>query len=107
MTSASIAPGQLQIGDLVNARGREWIVLGKPTENLLRVRPLSGSEDDAIMIAPKLERVPVREASFAAPTSDQLDTQNAAQLLTDALRLSLRRGAGPFRMTCPPLVPRS
>lgn len=97
MTTASIAPAQLQIGNLVHARGREWIVLGKPSENLLRVRPLSGSEDDAIVIAPKLERVPVCEANFVAPTADQLDTQNAAQLLTDALRLSLRRGAGPFR----------
>jgi hypothetical protein len=27
MTSVSLAPGQLQIGDLVHARGREWIVL--------------------------------------------------------------------------------
>jgi len=97
MTPASIAPAQLQIGNLVHARGREWIVLGKPSEDLLRVRPLSGSEDDAIVIAPKLERVPVREASFVEPTADQLDTQNAAQLLSDALRLSLRRGAGPFR----------
>lgn len=97
MTIASIAPAQLQIGDLVHARGREWIVLGKPSDGLLRVRPLSGSEDDAIVIAPKLERLPVREASFVPPTAEQLDTQNAAQLLTDALRLSLRRGAGPFR----------
>lgn len=97
MTSVSLAPGQLQIGDLVHARGREWIVLAKPSDYLLRVRPLSGSEEDAILIAPKLERQPVREASFALPGSDQLDTQDAARLLTDALRLSLRRGAGPFR----------
>jgi hypothetical protein len=97
MTSVSVSPGQLQIGDLVHARGREWIVLAKPSEGLLRVRPLSGSEDDAILIAPKLEREPVREASFAIPNAGQLDTQDAARLLTDALRLSLRRGAGPFR----------
>ena len=97
MTSVSVAPGQLQIGDLVHARGREWIVLAKPSEGLLRVRPLSGSEDDAILIAPRLERQPVREASFALPNAAQLDTQDAARLLTDALRLSLRRGAGPFR----------
>jgi len=97
MSVATISSGQLQIGDLVHARGREWIVLGKPTDDLLRVRPLSGSEDDAIVIAPKLERQPVREASFELPTASQLDTQDAARLLTDALRLSLRRGAGPFR----------
>ena len=97
MSLATIMPGQLQIGDLVHARGREWIVLGKPADDLLRVRPLSGSEDDAILIAPKLERLPVREATFELPAAGQLDTQDAARLLTDALRLSLRRGAGPFR----------
>lgn len=97
MSLATIATGQLQIGDLVHARGREWIVLGKPTEDLLRIRPLSGSEEDSILIAPKLERQPVREASFKLPEATQLDTQDAARLLADALRLSLRRGAGPFR----------
>lgn len=97
MNVPSIAIGQLQIGDLVHARGREWIVLGKPTDELLRVRPLSGSEEDAIMLSPKLERQPVREATFDLPNADQLDTQDAARLLADALRLSLRRGAGPFR----------
>lgn len=97
MNTAPIASGQLQIGDLVNARGREWIVLGKPGDDLLRVRPLSGSEDDAILIATKLERLPVRDAVFELPSTGQLDTQDAARLLADALRLSLRRGAGPFR----------
>lgn len=97
MSLSPIATSQLQIGDLVHARGREWIVLGKPAEDLLRVRPLSGSEEDAILIAPKLERQPVHEASFDLPTASQLDSQDAARLLTDALRLSLRRGAGPFR----------
>ena len=37
----------LRTGDLVQARGREWIVLGLPEEGLIRVRPLSGSEEDA------------------------------------------------------------
>ena len=97
MSLAIIATGQLQIGDLIHARGREWIVLGKPAEDLLRVRPLSGSEEDAILIAPRLERQPVREATFELPRADQLDTQDAGRLLADALRLSLRRGAGPFR----------
>ncbi|WP_239017870.1 DEAD/DEAH box helicase [Sphingomonas aracearum] len=90
-------PALLQPGDLVAARGREWIVLGKIAEDLLRVRPLSGSEEDAITIAPALEATPVSQARFAPPTTDQLDTQDAARLLADALRLSLRRGAGPFR----------
>ena len=38
-----------------------------------------------------------RPASFALPELHQLATQDAARLLSEALRLSLRRGAGPFR----------
>jgi superfamily II DNA or RNA helicase len=87
----------LQTGDLIRARGREWIVLGRPAEGLLRIRPLSGSEEDALDIAPALEREPLETARFGPPTTQQLDTQDSARLLADALRLSLRRGAGPFR----------
>lgn len=84
-------------GDLVRARGREWIVLPSPGEGLLRVRPLSGTDSDAQVIAPSLEPRSIKPASFAAPSAERLDTQEGAQLLADALRLSLRRGAGPFR----------
>jgi superfamily II DNA or RNA helicase len=84
-------------GDLVRARGREWVVLPAPADGLLRVRPLSGSDEDAQVIVPSLESQPIKPARFAPPTLDRLDTQEGAQLLADALRLSLRRGAGPFR----------
>ncbi|MBU2329796.1 MAG: DEAD/DEAH box helicase [Alphaproteobacteria bacterium] len=95
--NSPLSTDQFQTGDLVKAREREWIVLGKPGEGLMRVRPLSGSEEDAIVIATALERTPVQPATFDPPSSDQLDTQDAARMLADALRLSLRRGAGPFR----------
>ena len=42
---------------------------------------------------------PVEPAQFEPPALDRLDTQDSARLLCDALRLSLRRGAGPFRCT--------
>lgn len=84
-------------GDLVEARGREWVVLPSPDEDILNVRPLSGSEADAQRIALALEVSPVRPARFAPPTLERRDTQDGARLLADALRLSLRRGAGPFR----------
>ena len=61
-------------GDMVRARGREWIVLPSPSEDLLNIRPLSGTDDDAQLIAPALEAAPVTAASFAAPTADRLDT---------------------------------
>lgn len=92
MNAAVFSPG-----DMVRARGREWIVLPSPSPDLLNIRPLSGTDDDAQLIAPMLEATPVVAASFAAPTPDRLDTQDGARLLADALRLSLRRGAGPFR----------
>jgi superfamily II DNA or RNA helicase len=84
-------------GDLVEARGREWVVLPSPDDDILNVRPLSGSEADAQRIALALEVSPVRPARFAPPTPERRDTQDGARLLADALRLSLRRGAGPFR----------
>ena len=84
-------------GDLVFARGREWVTLPAPDDEALRLRPLSGTEADVQIIHPALEREPVRPAQFAIPTADEVATQDGARLLSDALRLSLRRGAGPFR----------
>lgn len=84
-------------GDLVEARGREWIVLPSADEALLRLRPLSGREDDAQLLRPALERRPVRPARFDLPDLNRTSTRDGARLLSDAFRLSLRRGAGPFR----------
>jgi len=82
-------------GELVRARGREWIVLG--TDNGLRLRPLTGSEEDVETLQPKLEIEEVGAARFPAPDDARIGGREAAQLLRDALRLSMRRGAGPFR----------
>ena len=82
-------------GELVTARGREWIVLS--SGDMLRLRPLTGSEEDAETIIPELESEPIAHAAFAPPTGDRAGPREAALLLRDALRLSLRRGAGPFR----------
>jgi hypothetical protein len=84
-------------GDLVLARGREWVALPAPAADLICLRPLSGAEGDTLLIHPALERDPPRPARFAPPTPDQTATQDGARLLSEALRLSLRRGAGPFR----------
>jgi hypothetical protein len=83
-------------GDLVRARGREWIALPSPEEGALYLRPLSGTEADAQIICPELEREPVAPAHFAIPSEAAVATQDAARLLSDALRLSLRRVLGRF-----------
>lgn len=84
-------------GSLVRARGREWIVLTGSSEETLRLRPLSGSEEDQTLIHLGLETEPVVDATFPPPDATQRAGHDAALLLRDALVLSLRRGAGPFR----------
>lgn len=82
-------------GELVRARNREWIVIN--AGEALRLRPLTGSEQDIETLIPELETEPVDYAAFDPPTADRYGPREAALLLCDALRLSLRRGAGPFR----------
>ena len=81
-------------GDLVRARGREWIVLPGADPDVMRLRPLSGSEEDVQKLAPRLEFEPVVSANFAPPDGATFGPSEAALLLKDSLRLSLRRGAG-------------
>lgn len=93
MTSAV----QFAPGDLVKARGREWVVLPGEEEDVLRLRPLGGSEDDCTVIYLPLEREKPESASFSLPDPSKPGSQEAALLLRDAMRLKLRSGAGPFR----------
>ena len=86
-----------QPGDLVRARGREWVVLPETRDDLLKLRPLGGAEDDATLIYLPLEPEPPEPATFALPDPDAPGSHDAALLLRDALRLKLRAGAGPFR----------
>ena len=86
---------QFSPGELVRARGREWVVV--EAHAALSLRPLTGSETEIETILPELEVEPVVYATFDAPDATRSGGREAAQLLRDALRLSLRRGAGPFR----------
>jgi superfamily II DNA or RNA helicase len=90
--TANFAPG-----DLVRARGREWVALPSPQGGILALRPLSGSERDTVILDPTLEILPVEPARFDLPTDATTTVQAKAALLADAMRLTLRRGAGPFR----------
>ncbi|MBO6675576.1 MAG: DEAD/DEAH box helicase [Rhizobiales bacterium] len=84
-------------GDLVRARGREWVALPAPDSDVLALRPLSGNENDIVLLNPELELTAVEPARFDLPTDAVPTVQSKAALLSDALRLTLRRGAGPFR----------
>ena len=87
---------QFTPGSLVRARGREWIVQPGSVAPLLRLRPLSGGEDEGAVIHAGLEP-DIGSAQFPAPDPAQEGSQHDAILLADALRMALRRGAGPFR----------
>jgi superfamily II DNA or RNA helicase len=88
-------------GNLVRARGREWVVQSDTHQGdlggLLRLRPLGGADEDTITLIPELEFEPVTPATFAWPDPEQAGNHAAALLLRDALRLKLRAGGGPFR----------
>jgi superfamily II DNA or RNA helicase len=73
------------------------MVLAGSSAHTLRVRPISGSEEDQTLLYLPLELEPVREARFPMPDSRRVGGHDAALLLRDALLLSTRRGAGPFR----------
>ena len=91
------APLQFKPGNLVRARGREWVVLPETRPDILKLRPLGGAEEDSTLIYLPLEpEIPV-PATFDLPNPDKPGSQEAALLLRDALRLKLRAGAGPFR----------
>lgn len=83
------------VGSLVAARGREWVVLPGTDDELVMVRPLGGTEDEATGILTALE--PVAPAMFALPDPAKPGDFRSARLLRDALRLGFRSSAGPFR----------
>src|SRR5690606_11022550 len=65
-------------GDLVRARGREWVVLPETRADLLRLRPLGGSEEDATLIYLPLEPEPPVAAIFDLPDPTKPGSQVAA-----------------------------
>lgn len=84
------------VGSLVRARGREWVVLPDSTTELLVVRPLGGSDDEIAGLYTPMEHV--EAATFALPdVKRDLGDHRSAKLLHEALRLSIRASAGPFR----------
>ena len=66
-----MAQPQFSPGSLIRARGREWIVLAGSSAETLKVRPVSGSEEDHALIHVPLEVEPVTDATFPRPTASR------------------------------------
>ena len=82
-------------GSLVNARGRDWLVLPGSTSVAIIARPVGGVDAETGMLLPRVEIV--KPSSFQPPTLADRGDSASASLLRDALRLSFRHAAGPFR----------
>ena len=88
------------IGSLVHARGRDWVVVPKQGEDLLAedlimLRPLGGGDAEVTGLITDLEEI--RPAQFEDPTPAQAGDFRSSRLLRDALRLGFRSSSGPFR----------
>jgi superfamily II DNA or RNA helicase len=83
------------VGSLIKARGREWVVLPGSEDDLLMVRPLGGTEDEATGLLLPLETV--EPAQFDLPDPARPGDYRSCRLLRDAVRLGFRSSAGPFR----------
>ena len=93
MPESSVA----SIGSIVNCRNRQWVVLPSENEDITRLRPLSGNEDEIAGIYRQLKLEAIEPATFPLPDATSIQDHKAALLLMDATRLLLRSGAGPFR----------
>ena len=88
-------PSPFTSGALVNARGREWVVLPESTADLLMLRPVGGLDEEVTGVLPAIE--PVESATFRLPGREDLGDFTSGLLLRDAARLSTRAASGPFR----------
>lgn len=86
-------------GTLVRFRSRDWMVLPSDDPDLLRVKPLGGSDEEqtAIYLPLMIPDDAVASSSFPDPTPEDLGSYQTAKLLFDASRLSFRNASGPFR----------
>jgi superfamily II DNA or RNA helicase len=86
---------RFEVGALVRARGREWVVLPESEGDLLVLRPLGGGDDERAGIYQPIESV--ETATFPLPDPDRIGDHRSCRLLRDAVRLGFRSSAGPFR----------
>jgi hypothetical protein len=97
----AVAAGMPQIGALVRARGRDWVVLPADEDGLVRLRPLTGSDDETCGIYLPIEPGALSASEFPPPDPAHAGDTTGGLLLRDAARRSLRSGAAPLRQRKP------
>ncbi len=61
---------QFQVGSLVRARERDWVVMPSDDPDILNLRPLSGSESEGCGMHRLLEGQGVRSATILPPSPE-------------------------------------
>ena len=84
-------------GRLVRARSRDWVVLPPDEPDVVRLRPVDGSDAEAVGIYEPLEPQAIEPSEYGRPDPGLAGDFAGSLLLRDAVRLGLRSGAGPFR----------
>ena len=84
-------------GGLVRARSRDWVVLPPDEPDVVRLRPVDGSDNEAVGIYLPLEPEALKPSEYQKPDPNLAGDFTGSLLLRDAVRLGLRSGAGPFR----------
>ena len=86
-------------GTLIHFRQRDWMVLPSDNPELLKIKPLGGSEQEttAIFLPLIIPSEKITSAKFPEPDPEQIGSFETARLLYDAFRLSFRNASGPFR----------
>src|SRR4051812_43153383 len=70
------------VGSIVRARGRDWVVLLPEEPGVVRLRPLTGRDDDAVGIFVPLEGSP-QPSSFRPPDPERAGDLTGGLLLRD------------------------
>ncbi len=99
-----VGMGQARVGGVVRFRERLWVLLPGSSE-VLRLRPLTGTEDEvvevhkalALLVGGSLPTERVEPATFPLPEPAGIKDATAVHLLWQAARLLLRDGAAPLR----------
>lgn len=95
----------MEFGSIVRFREREWVMLPSVRQEIWRLRPLVGTDEDVVEVHKRLSQVVcyslpwenIQPAEFPLPRVEDVSDAAAAYLLWQAARLLLRDGAAPLR----------
>lgn len=92
-------------GSIVRFRNRDWVLLPNKSDEILLLRPLTGTSDDIVAVHRRLSELlgyslpteRITPSQFPLPLPDKVADAQHLHLFWQAARLLLREGATPFR----------